>query len=136
MTYNYLKPADIKGKTVLLRVDLNEEVDEFGKLVDDFRIISIVPVIKFLQENNAKIVILSHAGRPEGKRNDNMTLRPMAECLAKHLDVKFVETDDQVVEYPLQHLVFVKGDLTKPATRKAVQNMQAKDIVLFDNLSF
>ena len=83
MSYNYLKAADIRGKTVLLRVDLNEEVDENGHLMDNFRIQSIVPTIKFLRDHDAKVVVLSHAGRPEGKWNDNMSLRPMALCLAE-----------------------------------------------------
>lgn len=136
MAYNYLKSSDIEGKTVLLRVDLNEEIDENSRLIDNFRVQSIVPTIKFLRKYNAKVIVLSHAGRPEGKWNDNMSLRPMAQCLADLLNVKFVETVDEELNYPIEHLVFVKGDITKLAVQKTVNNMQAKDIVMLENLRF
>lgn len=136
MAYKFLKPADVKHKTVLLRVDFNEEVDEYGKLLDNFRIQAMLPTIKFLRDNNAKVVIMSHAGRPEGKWVDKYSLKPMAECLAKFLDIKFVETEDSALSYPIDHLVFIKGDVTKQATRDAVQKMQPKDIVMLENLRF
>ncbi len=136
MPYNYLKSADIQDKTVLLRVDLNEEVDETGKIIDDFRLVCAVPTIKFLRQHNAKVIILSHAGRPEGKWNDAMSLLPMARRLSELLDVKFVETEDKVVDYPVEHLVFVRGDIKKAGVKNAVKAMQAKDIVLLENLRF
>lgn len=136
MAYNYLKSEDIRGKTVLLRVDLNEEVDENGRLLDNFRVTSIIPTIKFLRDNDAKVILLSHAGRPEGKWNDNMSLRPMAQCLAELLKVKFVETDGEELSYPIEHLIFVKGDIQKSEVRSAIRKMQAKDIVMLENLRF
>ncbi|HEX3099946.1 MAG TPA: phosphoglycerate kinase [Patescibacteria group bacterium] len=136
MAYKYLKPADIEGKSVLLRVDLNEEVDENGRLMDNFRVQSIVPTIQFLRKHNAKVVVLSHAGRPEGKWNENMSLKPMAQCLAELLKIKFVETVDEEVTYPIEHLVFIKGDIQKQDVQGAVQNMSAKDIVMLENLRF
>ncbi len=136
MSYNYLKSADIEGKTVLLRVDLNEEVDENGRLMDNFRVQSIVPTIKFLRKYGAKVIVLSHAGRPEGKWNENMSLRPMAQCLAELLNVKFVETVDEELSYPIEHLVFVKGDILKKEVRDAVNSMQSKDVVMLENLRF
>ena len=75
MAYRYLKPADIEHKTVLLRVDFNEEIDEHGKLSDNFRIQAMLPTIQFLREHHAKIVIMSHCGRPEGKRLPNFSLK-------------------------------------------------------------
>ncbi len=136
MGYNYLKSADIKNKTVLLRVDLNEEINEKGKLVDNFRIQSIVPTIQFLRKHNAKVIVLSHAGRPEGKWNNQLSLKPMAECLAQFLKTKFVETEDKVPDYPIDHLVFVKGDVTKPAVRKTIASIPSKDVVMLENLRF
>lgn len=137
MAYKYLKPADIQDKTVLLRVDLNEELDSIsGKLIDDFRIRSIVPTIKYLRKHNAKVVVLSHAGRPEGKWNLDMSLHPMAQRLAELLDVKFVETENQTVNYPLEHLVFINGDLKKEAVKKAIKETQSKDIIVLENLRF
>lgn len=136
MAYNYLKSTDIKNKTVLLRVDLNEEINENGELLDNFRIHAIVPTIKFLRKNGAKVIVLSHAGRPDGKWDENLSLKPMADCLAKLLKIKFVETENKPVDYPVEHLVFVKGDITKAATQKAVQAMSEKDVVMLENLRF
>ena len=136
MAYNYLKSESIKGKTVLLRVDLNEEVDENGRLLDNFRVSSIVPTIKFLRENNAKVIILSHAGRPEGQWDDSMSLMPMAKCLADLLQVKYVETIDEELSYPIEHLIFVKGDIQNPQVQSVVNNMQAKDVIMLENLRF
>lgn len=136
MSYRYLKPADIEHKTVLLRVDFNEELDERGKLVDNFRIQAMLPTIKFLREHHAKIVIMSHAGRPEGKWMEKFSLKPMAECLAKFLDTKFVETENQSLSYPIDHLVFVRGNIEKEDVREAVKHMQPKDIVMLENLRF
>lgn len=136
MAYNYLKPEDIKGKTVLLRVDLNEEVDENGRLLDNFRVVSIVSTIKFLRDNDAKVIVLSHAGRPEGQWNENMSLRPMAQSLSELLHVKFVETVDEELSYPIEHLIFVKGDIQKPEVQAAVKKMQAKDVIMLENLRF
>lgn len=136
MAYKYLKPADIEHKTVLLRVDFNEEVDENGKLLDNFRIEAVLPTIKFLRKHHAKIVIMSHVGRPEGKWVEKESLRPMADCLAKFLDVKFVETENTPVSYPVEHVVFVTGNIEKKPTRDAVKKMQPKDIIVLENLRF
>lgn len=136
MAYRYLKPENIKNKTVLLRVDLNEEIDEKGKLMDDFRLQSIVPTIEMLQKNHAKVIILSHVGRPEGKWLKNCSLKPMAERLAKLLDVKFVETENKVLSYPIKHLVFVNGNIEKTDVQEAVKAMPVKDVVVLENLRF
>ncbi|HEX3095708.1 MAG TPA: phosphoglycerate kinase [Patescibacteria group bacterium] len=136
MAYKYLKPEDIANKTVLLRVDLNEEVDEHGKLLDDFRLLSILPTVKFLRKHNAKVVILSHMGRPEGKWNMDMSLKPMGERLAELLKIKFVETDGAVPDYPINHLVFVNCDITKVKTQKCVKGIADKDVILLENLRF
>lgn len=136
MAYNILKSADIKNKTVLLRVDLNEEVDERGRIVDDFRIRSILPTIAFLKKQRAKIVILSHVGRPNGLHNEKFTLRPMAKALAALLNTKFVETENQTVSYPVEHLVFLTGDITKPDVRQAISDTPNKDIIVLENLRF
>lgn len=136
MAYKYLKPADVEHKTVLLRVDFNEEIDENGQLLDNYRIQAILPTLKFLREHHAKIIIMSHAGRPEGKWIDKYSLKPMAECLSKFLDIKYVETESSAVSYPIDHLVFVKGSIEKPETIEAIKHMQPKDIVVLENLRF
>lgn len=136
MAYKYLKPADIKHKTVLLRVDFNEEINENGELLDNYRIQAMLPTIKMLRENNAKIIIMSHVGRPEGKWVSKLSLKPMAECLAKFLDVKFTAIENTAVTYPVEHVVLVTGNIEKPETIEAVKKMQPKDIVMLENLRF
>lgn len=136
MAYRYLKPADIEHKTVLLRVDFNEEIDEHGKLLDNFRIQAMLPTIQFLREHHAKIVIMSHCGRPEGKRLPNFSLKPMAECLADFLGAKFVETEQTAVSYPIDHVVFMTGSVENPELREAIAHTQPKDMIVLENLRF
>ena len=136
MAYKFLKSSDIKGKTVLLRVDLNEQVDERGRILDNFRVQAIIPTIQFLRKHNAKIIILSHVGRPEGKRAEKYSLRPMARCLADLMQRKFVETESQAVTYPIEHVVLVHGDINTKKVQDGVKAMQPKDIVVLENLRF
>ncbi len=136
MAYRYLKPADIEHKTVLLRVDFNEELDEHGKFLDNFRIQSMLPTIEFLRKHHAKIVIMSHCGRPEGKWFSELSLKPMAECLADFLGAKFVETEKEALSYPIDHVIFVKGNIEQEEVRDAVKKAQPKDIVVLENLRF
>jgi phosphoglycerate kinase len=79
--------ADLNGKKVLLRLDLNVPIDK-EKITDTTRIDKIIPTLEFLIEQNAKIVIISHIGRPKGKVVDKLSLRPICEDLGKKLDQK------------------------------------------------
>jgi len=87
----HLTPQIIKGKRVLMRVDFNVDVDEKGKVIDDFRIQRTLPTIRFLKEESAeKIILISHLGQPE--KNDfwteKFTLKPIADYLEKILKEK------------------------------------------------
>ena len=70
----------IELKKVLLRLDLNVPLDN-GKVIDDNRIHKIIDTIIFLLQNNAKIVIISHVGRPKGMIDQKLSLKPIAERL-------------------------------------------------------
>ena len=71
---------DLKNKKVLLRLDLNVPLkDEI--IEDETRINKILPVLKFLLEANSKIIIVSHIGRPKGKINPKLSLKPVCENL-------------------------------------------------------
>ena len=70
----------IELKNVLLRLDLNVPLNN-GKVIDDTRIHKIIDTIIFLLQNNAKIVIISHVGRPKGKFDEKLSLKPIAERL-------------------------------------------------------
>lgn len=136
MAYNFARSGNVKNKTVFLRVDVNEEVDSQGKLVDDFRIRAIIPTIEWLREQGAKVVIGSHAGRPEGKKVVKLSLEPMAEKIAELLKIKFVKTDHALPDYPLNHLIFFNGDLTRPEAQQVIAQVPKKDITVLENLRF
>ncbi len=74
MDFRRLEDADLKGKTALVRVDFNVPRRETGEISDDTRIQAALPTIRYLRENGAKVVLLSHFGRPKGEVNPEFTL--------------------------------------------------------------
>ncbi|MDA9604508.1 phosphoglycerate kinase [Candidatus Pelagibacter sp.] len=82
---------NLKRKKILLRLDLNVPLN-VGKITDTTRIDKIIPTINFLLKNNAKIIILSHVGRPKGKVVNKLSLKPICEVLKKKLneDIKLI----------------------------------------------
>ena len=83
--------ANLNQKNILLRLDLNVPLDD-GRITDTTRIDKILPTIKFLLENNSRIIILSHIGRPKGKVVNKLSLKPICEELKKRLneDIKLI----------------------------------------------
>ena len=79
------KNLDLKGKKVLLRVDLNVPMKN-GAITETSRIEKIIPTIKLLLEKQAKIIIISHIGRPKGKVVEGMSLTPISEKLSSLLN--------------------------------------------------
>ena len=75
---------DLNNKKILLRLDLNVPLDS-GKITDSTRIDKIIPTLKFLITQNAKIIIISHVGRPKGKVVNELSLKPICENLIKKL---------------------------------------------------
>ena len=117
-----INDVDVKGKIVLMRVDYNVPLKE-GKIVDDLRIRASVPTIQRLLEQGAKrVVLISHLGRPEGKRNREFSLSPVAKALEKLLKMGLVGFYDlpkkgEKIEIPesfkvalLQNLRFDPGE--------------------------
>ena len=76
---------NLNQKKVLLRLDLNVPLDN-GKITDTTRIDKILPTINFLLKNEAKIIILSHVGRPKGKVVKELSLKPICENLKNKLN--------------------------------------------------
>ena len=136
MAIKYLRTSNIKNKTVFLRVDVNEPIGEKGKVADDFRIQSVIPTIQFLRGQECKVIVCAHLGRPEGKRAQSLSLKPVAEHLAKLLALKFVETKDQVPEYPIPHVVFITGDIRKEVVQKSLKNSNSGNIIVLENIRF
>jgi phosphoglycerate kinase len=118
-TFKTIDSADMAGKRVLVRVDLNVPMKN-GKVTDATRIERAAPTIKELAAKGAKVIVLSHFGRPDGKRVPEMTLRPLIEPLEQALGkpVGFAE------------------DCIGPLAEEAVRNMKTGDVLLLENLRF
>jgi phosphoglycerate kinase len=82
-----LRDIDVKGKRVLMRVDFNVPLSG-REVADDTRIRASLPSINYVLENGGKLVLMSHLGRPKGKRDETLSLKPVAESLGKLLDRK------------------------------------------------
>ena len=122
MQLSNLKTTDeveIEGKTLLVRADLNVPVRD-GAVSDATRLERIVPGIKAWSARGAKIVLLSHFGRPKGQRNLEMSLQPIAKALGGLLgrDVTFGD------------------DCTGPAARRVVDGLADGDVCVLENLRF
>jgi len=76
---------EIKGKKILLRVDFNVPLDDDLNITDDTRITEALPTIKELNEKGAKLIIMSHLGRPKGEIVEKLRLTPIAKHLEKLL---------------------------------------------------
>lgn len=96
-TFHTLDQIDLENKTVLLRADLNVPFKE-GVVTDTTRLTRLVPTLKDLSNAKAKIVILSHFGRPDGKRNDKYSLRLVASTLANIWGKPVAFADDCIGE--------------------------------------
>jgi phosphoglycerate kinase len=91
-----LADAQIRGRRALVRVDFNVPLDEHGRVSDDTRIRAALPTIDYLRQRGARIVLLSHLGRPKGKPTPKYSLEPVARRLTElaGAEVMFVETTD------------------------------------------
>ncbi len=120
MTIKYIDKVNIKGKRVMLRVDYNVPYDKSMNITDDTRITATLPTINYCLKEGCKIIIVSHMGRPKGKRVPEMSLKPVADRLGTILGrvVTFLDA-------PL-------GD----EVRKAIDAMKDGDIVLLENIRF
>ena len=93
MNKKTVRDIDLKDKKVLVRCDFNVPFDENGNISDNRRIVAALPTIKYLLENNCKVILCSHLGRPKGEVKKEFSLKPVAEELSKLLgkDVKLAQ---------------------------------------------
>ena len=93
MPFRSLETADLSGKRVLVRVDLNVPMAD-GKVTDDTRLRAVLPTIQFLSLKGAKVILLAHFDRPKGKRVPEMSLGPVTGPLSDLLEQPVVFADD------------------------------------------
>ena len=121
MAKKTVKDIDVKGKKVIVRCDFNVPMKD-GKITDDIRIVSALPTIKYLLDNNAKVILMSHLGRPDKCYDAKYSLKPVATRLSELLkqDVKLAEDENVVGEN----------------AKRLVSDMKEKDVVLLENVRF
>jgi 3-phosphoglycerate kinase len=120
MTKKTIKDVDLKSKKVLMRVDFNVPLDENLNITDDIRIRAAVPTIKYAIDKGAKVILMSHLGRPDGKVNEKMRLTPCAARLSKLIGKPVTMAKDCIGE----------------DVKKTVAAMKPGDVVLLENLRF
>ena len=92
-----VRDIDVTGKRVLVRCDFNVPLNDKGEITDDTRIVSALPTIEYLVEKGAKVVLMSHLGRPKGEPDKAFSLAPVADRLSEHLGKKVIFADSDVV---------------------------------------
>jgi len=120
MNKKSIKDIDIRNKRVIVRVDFNVPLDKQLNITDDSRIKGALPTIQYLIDNNDKIILMSHLGRPDGKVKEELRLTPVAKRLEELLGRKVTKLNDCI----------------GPEVEKAVAAMKTKDIILLENLRF
>ena len=95
--------GNLDKKIVLLRLDLNVPLKN-GIIIDETRINKILPVVKFLIDNNSKIVVISHVGRPKGKVVKSLSLKPISENLEKKINKKIRVINDNILNLKKENL--------------------------------
>ena len=107
---NYIKDQkDLGGKIVLLRLDLNVPIKN-GKITDETRIDKILPIFKYLTEKKSKIIVISHIGRPKGKRVEDLSLKPICENLKKKLNKKIKLITEDIFELKKENFFVNSND--------------------------
>jgi 3-phosphoglycerate kinase len=120
MNKKTLEDFNLENKRVLVREDLNVPLDENQNITDDTRIRAALPTIKHLIHKGAKVIIVSHLGRPKGKTNPKYSLAPVAKRLSELLERKVTMAKDCIGE----------------AVEKTVAQMKPKDVLLLENVRF
>ena len=115
-----IRDLDIKNKTVLIRVDCNVPLDEHGNITDDTRIRGVLPTINYALDEQAKVIICSHMGRPDGQRQEKFSLAPVAKRLSRLLD-KEVKLAPDCIGHEVETMV---------------SQMAQVDVLLLENLRF
>ncbi|MGH2380741.1 MAG: phosphoglycerate kinase, partial [Candidatus Limnocylindria bacterium] len=114
-----VRDVDVRGRRVFVRADLNVPLED-GRITDDTRIRASLPTLVHLLERGATVILASHLGRPKGKVNDALRLKPVADRLS------------QLLGRPVR----MTGDALGPGVQVAVDKLRAGDLLLLENLRF
>lgn len=119
MPFRRLADLDVRGKRVLVREDLNVPIAD-GRILDYARVDAAIPTLRWLHEHDARTIVLSHLGRPNGKPDARFSLRPIAQALSDRLDIAVKFVDDSVGE----------------TVDAAVAQLRDGDMLLLENVRF
>ena len=119
MQLNTIRDYDFKGKRVLIRVDFNVPLKD-GVVTDDTRIKAALPTIKYLLDQGASLVVMSHFGRPKGKKNPDFSMAPIAKKFSEDLGKE----------------VKLAPDVIGPEVEKEVKALKSGEILLLENVRF
>lgn len=120
MAKRTIEEISVNGKRVFIRVDFNVPLNEKGEITDESRIVKSLPTLRYALTNGAKVILASHLGRPDGRRDPKLSLRPAARRLAELLGqpVDFVE------------------DCIGAGVEEKVRQLKAGEVLLLENLRF
>lgn len=124
MNKKTVKDLDVNGKKVLVRVDFNVPLskENKGEIADDTRIKAALPTIDYLLENNAKVILMSHLGRPKGEANPDFSLKPVADWLDNHYGEKFY--------------FFPSSKVVDEKVKEEVNELKDGEVALLENTRF
>ena len=120
MNKKTISDIDVSGKRVLVRVDFNVPLDKSGHVEDDTRIRESLPTIQTLLQHRARVILMSHLGRPKGKRAMEFSLKPAAERLS------------QLLGQPVQ----MAGDCIGPEVEQQALSLKDGEVLMLENLRF
>ncbi|MFC1502201.1 phosphoglycerate kinase [bacterium] len=115
-----IKDIPLKGQRLLMRVDFNVPLDEHQNITDDKRIRASLPTIQYAVENGAKVILMSHLGRPKGNVDPTLSLKPAAVRLGELLG----------------KAVQIAPDCVGPEVESLVSNLNEGDVLLLENVRF
>ncbi len=115
-----IRDLEIKGRKLLIRVDFNVPLDEQGNITDDIRIRGVLPTINHALDENARIIIISHMGRPKGQRVEKYSMAPAAKRLSRLISKE----------------VKLAGDCIGDEVETMIEAMQPGEVIMLENLRF
>lgn len=115
-----LKDFNFNNKRVIVRCDFNVAIGDKGQITEDFRIKETVPTIEYLIKNGAKVILMSHLGKPKGEVVENLRLDLVLNKLKEYLNVPIVKVKDCI----------------GPEVKELSENLKAGEVLLLENLRF